>query len=64
MTEMDQKTDTGGKRSAKIMKKFHKIQPEYHKFFQKYLCLTDINIYPMNNKTDIFWRNTFLIEKK
>ena len=50
MTEMDPKTDTGGKKSAN--------------FSPKDLCLTEINIYPMNKKTNIFWRNTFLIEKK
>ena len=45
------RTDPGGKKSAKIMENFH----ENHtiNFFKTIkLMFTDINIYPINNKTD------------
>ena len=48
---------SGWQKSAKIMENFHKNQPkllEYHKFFFKTIKLvfTDINISPINYKTD------------
>ena len=49
----------------RVAKNFHKNQPkslEYHTYFSKLLKLvfTDINIYPINNKTDHIWANIFL----
>ena len=45
--------DPGGKKSAKIMENFHENHKNTIIFFKTIkLMLTDINIYPINNKTD------------
>ena len=50
------------------MKNFHQNQPkslEYNTFFKTIkLMFTDINIYPINNKTDHISEKYVLIEKK
>ena len=53
-------------KSWKISTKINQNHKNIIHLFKKILnlCLTDINIYPIKNKTDHFWRNIFLIEKK
>ena len=62
-------TDQVSKKSAKFIENFHKNQPkskEYHTFLSKILnlCLTGINIYPINIKTDHFWEKYIFGRKK
>ena len=42
--------DPGSKKSAKNMENFHKNQPKSSKILN--LSITDMNIYPTNNRTD------------
>ena len=57
------------KKFVKIIENFHKNQPksqEYYIFFSKILdvCLTDINIYLINNKSSHFWKKYIFDRKK
>ena len=61
--------DPGCQKSAEIMEISTKINQNHKNiifFFSKLLnlCITDLNIYPINNKKYIFWRNWFLRSKK
>ena len=62
-------TNPGSKISAKIMEISRKINQNNKNiiyFSSKILnfCITDLNISFINNETNNFWRNIFLIEKK
>ena len=51
--------------TARIIENFvEKINHNNRNIKKKYICLTDINIYPINNKTDNSWNHFFIIEKK